>query len=119
MGLGLLLLLAAAGIWWWAGQEGSLEWTLKRVARGQPLESEGVTGSLRSGWRIKRLAWERDGLRLEVEDVALEWQPLAILERTLRLDQVTVGVARVIDQRPKDPEPFKLCLLYTSPSPRD
>lgn len=108
VGLGLVLLLAAAGLWWWAGQEGSLEWVLQRVARGQPLETEGVTGSVRSGWRIQRLAWERDGLRLEVEDVALEWQPLALLERTLRLDEVKVGVARVIDQRRKEPEPFRL-----------
>lgn len=106
--LGLLVLLAAAGLWWWAGQEGSLEWVLKRVARGQPLETEGVTGSVRSGWRIQRLAWERDGLRLEVQDVALEWQPLALLERTLRLDEVRVGTARVIDQRRQEPEPFRL-----------
>lgn len=104
VGLVLLLLLAAAGIWWWAGQEGSLEWALRQAAGRVPLQSDGVRGSLRSGWRIDRIAWERDGLRLEAEDISLEWQPLALLGRTLRLDQVKVGSARVIDQRPASDE---------------
>jgi translocation and assembly module TamB len=103
----LLVLLAAAGLWWWAGQEGSLEWALRRAAQGQPLESEGVQGSLRSGWHIKRLAWERDGLRLEAQDIRLEWQPVALLTRTLRLDQVSVGSVRVIDKRPASSEAWK------------
>lgn len=106
--LALLIVLAAAGLWWWAGQEGSLEWTLQRVARGQPLQTEGVTGSLRSGWRIQRLAWEQEGLRVEAEGVSLEWQPLALLSRTLRLDQVKVAKVRVIDRRPKDDEPLQI-----------
>jgi translocation and assembly module TamB len=107
LGVLLLLVVAAAGLWWWAGQEGSLEWTLRRVAAGQPLHSEGVRGSLRSGWHMDRIAWERDGLRLEAEDISLEWQPLALLGRTLRLDQVKVGSARVIDTRAVSKEPLR------------
>ncbi|MDB5856886.1 MAG: hypothetical protein JWQ76_575, partial [Ramlibacter sp.] len=107
LGLVLLLVVAAAGLWWWAGQEGSLEWTLRRAAAGQPLESEGVRGSLRSGWHLDRIAWERDGLRLEAEDITLEWQPLALLGRTLRLDQVKVGSVRVIDKRALNDEPLR------------
>ena len=72
IGFVLLLLLLAAAVWWWAGQEGSLDWTLRRVSGG-PLRSEGVEGSIRQGWRIRRIVWERDGLRLEVEDIRLEW----------------------------------------------
>ena len=86
--LALLLVLAAAGLWWWAGQEGSLEWTLRRVVRGQPLEVHGVQGALRSGWRIERLVWQQEGLQVEAEGITLEWQPLALLGRTVRLDQV-------------------------------
>jgi translocation and assembly module TamB len=107
LALVLLVVVAAAGLWWWGGQEGSLEWTLRRVAGSQPLQSEGVHGSLRSGWRIARIAWEQDGLRLEAEDISLEWQPLALLGRTLRLDQVKVGSARVIDKRAVNKEPLR------------
>lgn len=107
LALGLLIVLAGAGLWWWAGQEGSLETVLRRVAQGQPLEAEGVEGSLRSGWRIKRLAWDKDGLRVEAIDVMLKWQPLALLNRTLRVEEVGVGTVRVLDQRPRDDEPLK------------
>jgi translocation and assembly module TamB len=104
---GLLLVLAAALLWWWTGQEGSLDWVLQRASRGVPLQSEGVRGSLRGGWHIDRLVWERDGLRVEVEDIRLRWQPIAILERTLRLDEVSVGRARVVDARPRNDEPLQ------------
>lgn len=107
VGFGLLLVLAAGFLWWWAGQDGSLEWVLRRVARGVPLESQGVHGSLRRGWHIDRIAWEKDGLRLEAEDIRLEWQPIALLNRTLQLEEVKVARARVIDQRPRDEEPLK------------
>ena len=107
VGLVLLLLLATAGLWWWAGQDGSLQWALNRVAQGQPMESEGVTGSLRNGWRIQRLAWEKDGLRVEAHDIRLEWQPLALLGRTLRLDEVKVARLRMTDKRKKDDEPLR------------
>jgi translocation and assembly module TamB len=112
--LALLLLLAAAGLWWWAGQEGSLEWTLRRLARGQPLEAQGVQGSLRSGWRIERLAWQQDGLKIEAEGITLEWQPLALLGRTVRLDQVGIAAVRITDERPdtKEPLPDTLLLPY-------
>ncbi|MCG2594172.1 translocation/assembly module TamB domain-containing protein [Ramlibacter sp. XY19] len=107
LGVLLLLVVSVAGLWWWAGQEGSLEWTLRRVAAGRPLTSEGVRGSLRAGWHIDRIVWEQDGLRLEAQDISLEWQPLALLGRTLRLDQVRVGSARVTDTRAVSNEPLK------------
>ena len=110
LGLGtvaVLFLLSVGGLWWWAGQEGSLEWTLKRIARGQPLETDGVHGSLRTGWKIARLAWERDGLRLEARDITLDWQPVALLGRTLRLQSLHVGSARVIDKRAASKEPLR------------
>ncbi|HVE53159.1 MAG TPA: DUF490 domain-containing protein, partial [Ramlibacter sp.] len=108
VGFAMLIVLAAAGIWWWAGQEGSLEWVLQRVAKGGPLQSEGVRGSLRRGWHIQRITWERDGLRLVAEDIRLEWQPLAILNRTFQLDEMTIARATVIDSRPETDEPLKV-----------
>ena len=105
--LALLVVLAAGGIWWWAGQEGSLEWLLQRAAPGA-LKSEGVRGSIRRGWHIQRMTWERDGLKVVAEDIRLEWQPLAILNKTLQLDEVHVARAQVVDSRPDTGEPFRL-----------
>lgn len=108
MGLALLLVVTAAGLWWWAGQEGSLEWLLRRVAGGGvPLHSDGVKGAVRGEWQIQRISWERDGLRLEAEDIRLRWNPIALLNRTLQLDTVQVARARVVDGRPKTDEPLK------------
>ena len=107
VGLGLLLVLAAAFLWWWAGQEGSLEWTLRQAAGGVPLQSEGVQGSLRGGWHIRRIVWERGGLRLEAEDIRLAWQPIALLNRTLQLQEVQVARARVVDTRARSEEPLQ------------
>jgi len=107
VGLGLLLALAAAGTWWWAGQEGSLAWTLQRLGPRLALQGEDVQGSLRGGWRIGRLVWERDGLRVEVQDLRLEWQPLALLQRTLQLEQVQAARLRVVDARPPGGGPLR------------
>ena len=101
VGCVLLLALAAAMVWWWAGQEGSLQWVLQRIGRTAPLQSEGVEGSVRGGWHIGRIVWERDGLRLEAEDIRLEWQPLAVLHRTLQLEQVHVARAPGGDPPPR------------------
>ncbi|NNU43875.1 translocation/assembly module TamB domain-containing protein [Ramlibacter montanisoli] len=108
VGFALLLLLVAGGLWWWAGQEGSLDWLLRRVGGRVSLQGEGVQGSVRGAWHIRRIVWERDGLRLEAEDIRLEWQPVALLGRTLQLEQVQVARARVIDRRPRSEEAMKL-----------
>lgn len=107
VGFALLLATAAGVVWWWAGQEGSLEWVLRRVLAGGPVQTEGVQGAVRGGWRIARIVWERDGLRLEAEDIRLEWQPVALLNRTLQLKDLQVARARVTDTRPASDEPLR------------
>lgn len=108
--LALLVLAfsALAGLWWWSGTEGSLEWTLRRIARSQPLTAEGVRGSLRSGLHVDRLSWEREGLKLEATDVELAWQPLPLLEGIIKLDHVHAATLRIVDRRPPSPEPWRL-----------
>ncbi len=101
--VGLLLLLvaaAAAGLWWWAGTEGSARWALEQAARRQPVAAEGVRGSLRRGVQADRLAWSRDGLSVEARDLQLAWQPLALLQRTVRLDHLRASQLVVQDRRP-------------------
>ncbi len=107
--LGVLALLAAA-LWWWAGTEGSLDWTLRQAARWQPLTVEGVQGSLRSGLRVQRLQWEKDGLKAEVFDLRLAWQPLALLRGAVHLDSVSAQRVRIEDRRPPQPSAMPLSL---------
>jgi translocation and assembly module TamB len=106
VGLALLLALLAAGLWWWAGREGSLEWLLRQASSDGALRGEGVQGSIRGPWHIQGIVWERDGLRLEAEDIRLEWQPVALLNRTLQLEQVHVARARVTDLRAPSDQPL-------------
>jgi translocation and assembly module TamB len=106
-----LLVLGVAGVWLWAGSEGSLQWTLKQLARYQPLTAEDVRGSLRSGLQVKQLRWERDGLKIEAFDARLEWQPLFLLGGTFKLNQASAARLRIEDRRPPRPSVIPISLV--------
>ena len=100
-GGGLALLLALlAGIWIWAGSEGSLATALRWAGANQPIVSEEVTGNIRSSGKVRRLVWEKGGLRIEVHDAAIEWTPSALISRTLQIDSLSASRIVVDDQRP-------------------
>lgn len=101
----VLLLSTVAGLWWWSGTEGSLEWALRRIARSQPLTAEGVQGSLRSGLHVQRLAWERDGLKVEAGDVHLTWRPVSLLEGIVKVTRLDAATLRITDRRPASGAP--------------
>jgi translocation and assembly module TamB len=103
----VLVLLLAAGLWWWSGTEGSLDWTLRQLARRFPITAEGVTGSLREGLRVQKLVWDKDGLRVEVREAHLEWKVHALARRTLQLDEVQAAAVIVTDRRAPTGEPLK------------
>jgi translocation and assembly module TamB len=103
----LLVAILVTGIWVWSGSEGSLEWVLERIARSQPITAEGVRGSLRSGLRVQRLAWNVDGLTVEAFDVRMEWQPTALATRTIQLNDLQVARVRVTDRRPASTDPLR------------
>ncbi len=103
VGLILLVAAAAAAFWWWAGTEGSLAWTLRQLGRWQPVQAEGVRGSLRSGLYLDRLRWQQDGLQVDAREVRLEWKPLALFTGGLQLDELRARSVRVEDRRPPEP----------------
>jgi translocation and assembly module TamB len=103
----LLVALLAASLWWWSGSEGSLDWVLQRISRTQPLTAEGVQGSLRSGLRAQRVAWDLDGIVVEAFDVRLEWQPTALVTRTIQLRDFQAAYLRVTDRRPPSTDPLR------------
>jgi len=105
LGLLLVLLIAAgAGLWWWTGSDTSLATVLRWASARQPMQAEGVSGSLRSGGKIARLQWQQDGLAVDATDLTLRWQALALFDRWLKLDEVHAATLRISDQRPPDPQ---------------
>ena len=96
----MLAVLATGALWWWAGTNGSLATGLNWAARYQPLQSEGVSGSLRAGGQVKRLLWQQDGMTVEASDVTFSWQPFSLLNGTLKLNRLTAAKIRIDDRRP-------------------
>ncbi|WP_228778595.1 translocation/assembly module TamB domain-containing protein [Polaromonas sp. Pch-P] len=95
----LLAVGATAGAWWWAGTDGSLATALNWIARTQPLSAERVTGSLRTGGHIDQLVWQQDGLRVDIRDITLAWQPWSLLHGTLEVNRLAAARVQVTDQR--------------------
>jgi len=100
-----LAVAATGGAWWWAGTDGSLATALGWIARSQPLSAERVTGSLREGGRVEQLVWQQDGLRVDVRDLTLAWQPWSLLHGTLKVNRLAAASVRVDDQRPPSTTP--------------
>lgn len=100
-----LAVAATGGAWWWAGTEGSLATALGWIARSQPLSAERVSGSLRSGGRIEQLVWQQDGLRVDVRELTLAWQPWSLLRGTLKVNRLAAASVQVDDQRPPSTTP--------------
>nr|WP_243855533.1 translocation/assembly module TamB domain-containing protein [Aquabacterium sp. A08] len=122
--LGLLgaaaALLAALGLsaWLWSASPQSLtqtlQWASDWLAEGdeRPLTVEGVSGTLRTGGTVERLRWQRDGLTVELQGLALRWPAQlwteVLLQRRLTLETATVAQLRVRDERPpQPPEPLR------------
>ncbi|WP_422843814.1 translocation/assembly module TamB domain-containing protein [Acidovorax sp. M2(2025)] len=99
-GLVVLLIAAAAALWWWAGSSTSLAAALARAAQylpaGQQLDSRDVSGSLRSGGRIGWLRWSSPALAVEVNDIALGWQLMPLLQRRLELGEVHAARVQIM-----------------------
>ena len=95
----VLAVAATTGAWWWAGTDGSLATALNWIGRTQPLSAERVTGALRTGGHIDQLVWQQDGLRVDVRDITLAWQPWSLLHGTLEVNRLAAASVQVNDQR--------------------
>lgn len=110
-----LLLAAVVALWLWAGTPGSLaqalawagRWTQEADASPGRLQTGNVDGSLRGGGRIGSLRWSQDGLSVQAEDVALQWDDAlwtdALRGRGLHIPSLSIRNLRVDDQRPPTP----------------
>ena len=80
--IAILVALVVAGYVFLSGQAG-LDFVLRElVARsGGALEIEGATGSLLDTVRIRRIAWRGPDTHVSADEVALTWNPIALLSR--------------------------------------
>lgn len=88
------LLLAAAG--WVAGTEAGLRFLVARAGALAPgtLEIDAVEGRLVGPLQLTDVLWEMDGQRVTARRIQLDWQPLALLRREVRLDRLHLqGIA--------------------------
>lgn len=108
--LGLLLVLAAL-LAWAIGTESGARKTFSAISSlsGNAIEARGIEGRLAGPLRVEQLSIARTNERIVLKDVRLDWQPRALLGKTLHVDSLHVGRVEVIsrvDRQPEPDEPF-------------
>ena len=98
--LALLAIAVATGIGWLVGTEAGLHWAAAQV-RG--LEVEGLRGRLAGGISSEKIRYERDGLRLHAENVALRAHLAALLGGRLTIDPLRADTLSVEIRPTQDP----------------
>lgn len=100
----LTMLALTAALWLWSGASDSLATLLTRLQRflpaGQTLEAKGVQGSLRAGGHIDWLRWRSGALSVEMQDIGIAWTLAPLLNKQLRLSELSIAALTVDDQRP-------------------
>lgn len=82
------LLLAAAGLWVWSGTQASLDWAWRHWAQPRGFVAEGLTGSLREGLHAQHLQVHVGALRLDLQALALTWNPWSLLDRQVHITEL-------------------------------
>ena len=98
----LTVLALTAALWLWSGSDSSLAPLLTRLQRflpaGQTLEAKDVRGSLRTGGHIGWLRWQRGELSMEAQDIDVAWTLAPLLNKQVRLGELSVASLTIVDQ---------------------
>ncbi|WP_127476045.1 translocation/assembly module TamB domain-containing protein [Sulfurivermis fontis] len=117
--LALVLLVASGAAWWLLASEAGLAWAWGRAVAALEgrLAAERVRGRLLGPVQVAGLRLERNGVRLEVDELALDWQPVWLLTGRLALRDVTARGVRVevmpVDGAPSAPQSVVLPLALS------
>ena len=105
--LGLVLVLITTVIVL-VGTETGLGWALRQTARVAPelLEIGAVEGHLLDRLQVQQMQLNLPTMRLRVDDLVLDWQPSALLQREfhlslLKIDSVTIEAVKLAQEPPK------------------
>jgi len=105
--LAALVLFVVLG--WSLGTESALRWGARqaeRLSEGK-LTLGAVRGSLYGPLRIEALTFQSPAMRIEVKEATLDWSPLALFRRQIRIARFALQELRVTELKPST-EPVKL-----------
>lgn len=105
-GVALSVAVLVAGGAWLLGTQAGLDAGLALAQRATTgaLQVEGARGSVLGGFEVERIAWRSADLHIDLDALALAWQPAALFERRLRIDHLTVARV-VLAQKVAEDEP--------------
>lgn len=103
-GLAALLLVVTVAVGYLAGTTSGLRWALgiAQRATAEQLQVGAVEGTLLRGVRLEQIRYDDTGLSLEIQSLAAQWHPAALLQGTVRLRALQVSGVRV-QTRPSEP----------------
>ncbi|MGE0071593.1 MAG: translocation/assembly module TamB domain-containing protein [Thiomonas sp.] len=96
-------LLAVAAALAWLGSDSGVQWLAARTplrVGGVQISVQQVSGSLWHALRIGRLQVVTADRRISVDDLRLRWQPQALWQRTLHVQNLQLGALDVAQTQP-------------------
>lgn len=118
---GLLLIVGLLA--WLLGTEPALQWCAQqaqRLSNGR-LTLQDMRGSLYGPLRIGALSFQTNEKRYEVKQASLDWAPVSLLKRHIRVTQFTLQELSIIELKPaaepaRLPATLHLPLTFSAPA---
>lgn len=104
----LLALLVAGG--WLLGSESGARAALSMLSAASDgaVQMEGIHGRLVGPLRIDRVAVERPDQKIALDNVRLDWEPLALVNAQLHITSLHIEKASIASKMEQTPEPAKM-----------
>ncbi|MDO9054241.1 MAG: translocation/assembly module TamB domain-containing protein, partial [Gallionella sp.] len=116
------LLTAALLLGWLTSSESALRWAARQAEQlsGNTITLGTVHGSLYGPLRIEALRFQTDEIRIEAKEINLDWSPLALLERHVEIDSLTLQELLITEIKPssapiKLPDTLHLPVTFSAP----
>jgi translocation and assembly module TamB len=97
--------LAGGAAWWFVSRDTALQWLVAEAIRrsGGALSIEGVEGSLLGPVKARRIAYETPGMRIVLEDVAVDASPREMAHGRLTARSLDAQVLRFETKQTGEP----------------
>jgi translocation and assembly module TamB len=107
----LVVGLAMGAALWLVSSDAGARVVLERVGELMPgkVELGAVEGTIRGPLRQRGVVYEREGMRLTIDDLRLRWRLRALLERQVDVEELSAaGVRLTTEPAPETDTPFEL-----------